>query len=170
MEIRNGSAGPVELVARIRLSRPDEAELLYKIWADAVDATHQFLRPGDHAEIVPLVKSYVTTAPLWIAASSTDRAMGFMGLSEKSMDSLFIDPAFHRQGIGRLMVGHALTFHDILDTDVNEQNHSAVQFYERMGFVRTGRSELDTDGRPYPLIYMRLERRNWCDAANRPVR
>jgi putative acetyltransferase len=43
-----------------------------------------------------------------------------------------------------------------LTTDVNEQNAQAVDFYEHLGFERTGRSEMDNQGRPYPLIHLRL--------------
>ena len=41
-----------------------------------------------------------------------------------------------------------------MTTDVNEQNERAVGFYERMGFVRTGHSPRDGQGRPYPLIHL----------------
>jgi putative acetyltransferase len=41
-----------------------------------------------------------------------------------------------------------------MTTDVNEQNAQAVGFYEHMGFTRTGRSPLDGQGRPYPLIHL----------------
>jgi putative acetyltransferase len=38
---------------------------------------------------------------------------------------------------------------------VNEQNRSALAFYEHLGFERTGRSPVDGQGRPYPLIHLR---------------
>ena len=40
--------------------------------------------------------------------------------------------------------------------DVNGQNAAARGFYEACGFVVEGRSELDDQGRPYPLLHMRL--------------
>jgi hypothetical protein len=39
--------------------------------------------------------------------------------------------------------------------DVNEQNPEATRFYEAMGFVVVDRSELDTQGQPFPLLHMR---------------
>ena len=48
--------------------------------------------------------------------------------------------------------------------DVNEQNSAARGFYEACGFAVEGRSELDDQGRPYPLLHMRLA------APNRPLR
>ena len=38
---------------------------------------------------------------------------------------------------------------------VNEQNPQARGFYEHMGFHVYKRTELDEQGNPYPLLYMR---------------
>jgi putative acetyltransferase len=54
------------------------------------------------------------------------------------------------------MVRHAQSLHSELTVDVNEQNAAARRFYEACGFVVEGRSELDEQGRPYPLLRMRL--------------
>ena len=40
---------------------------------------------------------------------------------------------------------------------VNEQNPLARGFYKHMGFTAVRRTELDEQGRPYPLVYMELE-------------
>ena len=79
-----------------------------------------------------------------------------MLLDGSSMEALFIDPAHRGRGIGRALVEHALDLHPALTTDVNEQNGQAIGFYERMGFVPTGRSDHDGQGRPYPLIHLRF--------------
>jgi putative acetyltransferase len=39
---------------------------------------------------------------------------------------------------------------------VNEQNPQAVGFYEHIGFLITGRSTLDGQGKPFPLLHMKL--------------
>lgn len=70
------------------------------------------------------------------------------------MEALFIDPAVRGTGIGRLLLQHGLSLHGTLSTDVNMQNAQAVGFYQRMGFIETGRSEVDSQGRPYPLIHL----------------
>ncbi len=81
---------------------------------------------------------------------------GFMGLRGGEMESLFLTPEFQRRGAGRRMVRHAQELYGELTTEVNEQNDAARRFYEACGFVVTGRSELDGQGRPYPLLHMRL--------------
>lgn len=85
-----------------------------------------------------------------------------MGLAGAHVDALFIDPAFQGIGIGSAMIAHALELHPIVTTDVNEQNPQAVGFYQRLGFVRTGRSAIDDQGRAYPLIHMRLDPKCLC--------
>jgi putative acetyltransferase len=52
-------------------------------------------------------------------------------------------------------VQHALKAHPHLTLDVNEQNPAAQRFYEHLGFAVQGRSELDSQGRNYPLLHMK---------------
>jgi len=81
-----------------------------------------------------------------------------MHVEAEKMEALFVDPEFHGQGVGRALVAHALRALPAVKTAVNEQNLKAVGFYEHIGFVRTGRSPVDDQGRAYPLIHMRLAR------------
>lgn len=141
---------------RIRQSIPADGERAVQIWRDAVDATHDFLTSEDRVAIEQEVAGFLPAAPLWLAVDADDRPIGFMLLGGASMEALFIDPAHRGEGVGRALVGHALTLHPALTTEVNEQNIQAVGFYERMGFVPTGRSERDGQGRAYPLIHLRF--------------
>lgn len=140
---------------RIRASTPADSARTIEIWRDAVDATHDFLTREDRIAIEEEVREFLPAAPLWLAVDARDRPLGFMLLDGASMEALFIDPACRGSGIGRVLVEHALALHASLTTDVNEQNAQAVGFYERMGFVRTGRSDRDGQGRAYPLIHLR---------------
>jgi putative acetyltransferase len=144
-------------MASIRPSQATEIDLLIRIWRRAVDATHDFLDPGDRAAIDAEVRQFLPSVPIWVAVDRADQPMGFMILSDGHMEALFIDPSLHRRGIGRRLVEHALSLAEVLTTDVNEQNAGAIQFYERLGFTRTGRSPQDHQGRDYPLLHMRLE-------------
>jgi putative acetyltransferase len=139
----------------IRPSRPGDGHRALEIWRDAVDATHDFLSPRDRRMIGHEVAIFLPRAPLWIAADPAGRPIGFMLLSDTHMEALFVDPAHHGEGVGRALVEHALALHPALTADVNEQNGRAVGFYERLGFVRIGRSDFDGEKRPYPLIHLR---------------
>jgi putative acetyltransferase len=137
-----------------RPSRPDEGERIIEIWREAVDATHHFLSSEDRIAIDQEVCGFLPQAPLWLVVDQDNRPIAFMLIEHGHMEALFVDPAFHGQGIGAALLRHGLTMHPGMTTDVNEQNDQAVGFYERMGFYRTGRSPLDGQGKPYPLIHL----------------
>jgi putative acetyltransferase len=139
----------------IRPSTPADAARVVEIWNRAVDATHDFLTPQDRAAIGAEVEAFLPAAPLVLAVDADDRPLGFMLVDGSHMEALFIDPHSRGQGVGRALVAYALASQPELTTDVNAQNAQAVGFYERMGFAATGRSDLDGQGRPYPLIHLR---------------
>ena len=139
-------------------STSEHGARVVEIWRDAVDATHDFLTPEDRRALDDEVCSFLPAAPLWLARSGDGEILGFMLLtpteSGAHMDALFIDPVAHGQGVGRALVAHAIALHGAITTDVNAQNPGAIGFYHAMGFVETGRSELDDQGRAYPLIHL----------------
>ncbi|PVZ42472.1 putative acetyltransferase [Pseudomonas sp. CC120222-01a] len=85
-----------------------------------------------------------------------DKPLGFIGLNENHVEMLFVDPDLQRQGIGRALLDYCRKTRHTLSVDVNEQNPQAVGFYLHYGFVQTGRSPLDGEGRPFPLLHMAL--------------
>jgi putative acetyltransferase len=139
---------------QIRKTTPADSEHILNIWREAVDATHHFLSAANRQQIEEEVVTFLPQAPLWLAVDDNDHPIGFMLLDNSHMEALFIHPSQHGSGIGRALVQHALSLHPNLTTDVNEQNAQAVGFYEHMGFERTGRSDKDSQGRPYPLIHL----------------
>jgi len=82
--------------------------------------------------------------------------VGFVGVADGRMEALFVHPSWHRTGIGRRLARHAVVELGATAVDVNEQNQQAVAFYVRLGFEFHGRSELDSAGKPFPLLHMRL--------------
>jgi len=143
----------------IRRSGLDDGESMVRIWRDAVDATHAFLAPEDRGALHDLVAGFLPTAPTWLAVDEDDRPLGFMLIEDGHMAALFVDPIAHGRRVGAALVRQGLALHPAMTTDVNEQNDAAVGFYERMGFRRTGRSETDGRGKPYPLIHLAFGRR-----------
>ena len=141
-------------MATIRRSRPDDSDRVIEIWSAAVDATHDFLTAVDRVSIGEEVSGFLPTVPLWLAVDADDYPLAFMFIHDGQMEALFVDPGYRGSGIGAALVRHGLKSNPSMTTDVNEQNEQAIGFYERMGFVRTGRLELDGQGRPYPLIHL----------------
>lgn len=142
----------------IRRAVPTDREVLLNVWLRSVRATHTFVPEEDIQSMVPHVREYLASSEteLWVVCDGGGAPMGFMGMSGSKMESLFLAPELHRRGAGRRLVRHAQALHGELTVDVNEQNAAARAFYEACGFVVEGRSELDDQGRPYPLLHMRL--------------
>lgn len=142
----------------VRQALPTDGEDLLDIWLRSVRATHGFVPEEDIQAMTPHVRDYLASGgpELWVLCDAAGTAMGFMGMSGNKVEALFLAPEFQGQGGGRCLVGHARALHEELTVDVNEQNPAARAFYEACGFAVVGRSDLDEQGRPYPLLHMRL--------------
>ncbi|MFU1983545.1 acetyltransferase [Bordetella hinzii] len=140
----------------LRASRPQDGPALVDLWRRSVDATHDFLSAEDRKAIDAEVCGFLPHAPVTVAVDEIDDPHGFMLIDGTHMEALFIDPDVRGNGIGRQLVQHGLSLHGALTTDVNVQNSQAVGFYQRMGFVEIGRSDVDSQGRPYALIHLRF--------------
>lgn len=139
----------------VRRGTRAEAARALEIWRAAVDATHRFLTPADRAEIDAFVAEWLPTADLWLVDDESGRPVGFLAMDGNLIDALFVDPAVHGRGFGTALLKHALKLAPNAIVDASEQATNALPFYLARGFVPTGRSETDPQGRPYPLIHLR---------------
>jgi putative acetyltransferase len=144
---------------QIRLARPDDASELLDIWLRSVRATHGFLTATDISFLQPRVRDYVASdaSELYVVCTNAGEVAGFMGLSGNEIEALFLAPEHLRRGLGTRLIAEARSLRPgaELTVDVNEQNTGARRFYESTGFVVEGRSELDGQGLPFPLLHMR---------------
>lgn len=135
----------------------DHAKLV-AIWERAVRATHTFLAEEDIVFYKSVVSEALLGMEVWEAVDSAGEPVAFMGLDGKHIEMLFVDVDQHGQGVGRMLVTHAIDLKgNDIKVDVNEQNEGAARFYTRMGFVQTGRSELDGSGNPFPILHLELK-------------
>ncbi|WP_217177057.1 GNAT family N-acetyltransferase [Streptomyces sp. AC495_CC817] len=133
---------------------PEEYRALAEIWGSAVRATHDFLAEDDFVRIREnLVPAYFPAVEL-LVAERAGRPVGFAGIAEGSLEMLFVSDEARGQGVGSALLAEAVSAHGVTVVDVNEQNEGAHGFYLRHGFVEVGRSELDGDGRPYPILHL----------------
>ena len=139
-----------------RLEHPGAAHIaaLLDVWEGSVRATHDFLAEDDIVALRPQVREGLGAVSLWIARDSDGEIAGFAGFHGDMLEMLFVREESRGQGVGRALVRRALD-QGVTRVDVNEQNPRAVGFYQRMGFVATGRSAFDGQGRPFPLLHMK---------------
>ncbi len=127
---------------------------LIDLWERSVRATHDFLPETEIAQLKPLIlNEYFAQVCLHVVVRD-NQILGFLGSSEDNIEMLFIDPDFRRTGVGSSLLDFAVKQQGIHKVDVNEQNTQAVNFYKKSGFDVVGRSELDGQGNPYPLLHM----------------
>lgn len=140
----------------IRSRRESDNLKLIEIWHRSVCATHDFLKIEDREKLRPLIlKTYLPALDVWIAENEFQEPLGFLGISQNKIEMLFVDAKCLGQGIGKELLDFLKNSHNELLLDVNEQNLKALSFYEKYGFKRTGRSSLDSQGNPYPLLHMK---------------
>ncbi|MNY60791.1 putative N-acetyltransferase YjaB [compost metagenome] len=106
-----------------------------------------------------MLNDYLPAVNVWVAVDGTGQPCGFIGLSGNKVEMLFIDQDQRGKGVGKALLEHAETLHNELQLDVNEQNPQASGFYRHYGFEITGRSALDGQGNPFPLLHMKLAKR-----------
>lgn len=152
----------------IRQATACDHSALADLWRRSVEATHHFLPSGEVERLFHDVRNaylpgvevlwVAELAPCGQAASAQYVAgstlAGFIGCNGAQVEMLFVEPRCFRHGVGKALLEHVRALHPRLTLDVNEQNPQALAFYERQGFKVVGRSALDGQGNPYPLLHM----------------
>ncbi|MBS5150756.1 MAG: GNAT family N-acetyltransferase [Butyricicoccus pullicaecorum] len=134
------------------------AEQLVEVWESAVKATHLFLSDSEIQNIKQYVPQALNSVPILVAAvNEAGDPVGFMGVADKMLEMLFVSNASRGQGIGKQLLQYGIDTYSINELAVNEQNPLAKGFYEHMGFAVYKRTELDEQGNPYPLLYMKRD-------------
>ena len=70
---------------------------------------------------------------------------------------LFVDPDEQGHGYGKQLIEFAIRQKQIHKVDVNEQNGQALRFYQNRGFEIISRDDLDSMGKPFPILHMQLK-------------
>lgn len=143
-------------IAEVSARPPQLVQQLVEVWQRSVQATHLFLSAPEIAAI----RTYVPQAlcgveHLIVAQDESGTPVGFMGVQENRLEMLFLDPEARGQGLGTRLLCLGMEQYGVSELTVNEQNPAAAGFYRHMGFAVYRRSELDEQGGPYPILYMR---------------
>lgn len=80
-----------------------------------------------------------------------------MGIEGNKLEMLFIKNSERGKGLGKELLKYGIEKYGVNELAVNEDNLQAKGFYEHMGFKVYQRNELDDQGNPYPVLYMRLK-------------
>lgn len=143
-------------IVEVKERTPDLIKGLLEVWENSMRATHLFLSDSE----IQSIKKYVPQAlnevlHLLIAEDESGRPVAFMGVEAGSLEMLFIAPEERGKGLGKRLIQYGIKNYSVEKLTVNEQNPQAKGFYEHMGFQVYKRTDLDEQGNPYPLLYMR---------------
>lgn len=130
---------------------------ILKVWEQSVLATHDFLNKADFYEIKVLVQSFNFNDIQVYCLTKDELVPGFIGVADRKIEMLFLDPKFFGQGLGKMLMEFAIKELAADKVDVNEQNVKAVMFYQKLGFEIYERTDKDDHGRNYPLLRMKLK-------------
>lgn len=128
--------------------------VLVDIWESAVKATHDFLSDDDFEFYKKHIYIYFEHVSLFVYRNENGEAKGFLGISEDSIEMLFVDNKSRGTGIGKLLLDYAVNRLNAQKVDVNEQNTQALEFYYHFGFKEVGRDEYDGEGKGYPILHL----------------
>ena len=157
LERRTVPAGEVPGELVLYRPAPEEYPALTALWEASVRATHHFLSEADIAAIRAGVPAAFAGVALYCIGRAPGAPEGFCGVSGTRLEMLFLHPRSFGIGVGKRLLRHAVELLHITEVDVNEANENALGFYLHFGFEVAGRSELDSAGRPFPLLHLVLK-------------
>jgi putative acetyltransferase len=126
------------------------------LWERSVRATHDFLEPADIDFYKTLIEGIDFNSFEVYCAFEEKTMVGILGVRERKLEMLFLDPDHIGRGFGKELMNFCLEDLQVHKVDVNEGNHNATEFYKRFGFRVYERTELDDHGKPYPILKMEL--------------
>jgi putative acetyltransferase len=102
---------------------------------------------------------YLPKAETWVWEAD-GHVVGFISLLGNEVGAIFVDPEFHRSGIGRALMDRARAVRGALEVEVFERNLLARAFYAKQGFEFMHQKVHDQTG--FVVLRLRL-------AANNPL-
>ncbi|WP_226998902.1 GNAT family N-acetyltransferase [Flavisolibacter tropicus] len=147
----------MQIFENIQAASPDDFQEIVDVWEASVRATHHFLKEEDIQYFKPLIlNEFLQAVNLFCIRNERGHIVGFLGTVKDKIEMLFIDPFNIEKGVGKLLLHYAISQLGAKKVDVNEDNHQAVDFYKHMGFQVVSRSDVDSMGKPYPILSMEL--------------
>lgn len=129
---------------------------MLRIWESSVKVTHLFLSEKEIESIKRYVPQALRDIPqLIVAENENKRYVAFAGIDGRKLEMLFVSTENRGKEIGKQLLKYAIDVYGVRELTVNEQNPLAIGFYEYMGFQTYKKSEMDEQGNPYPILYMK---------------
>ena len=103
------------------------------IWLDTNLKAHSFISAQYCESNYELVKEMLSQAEVYVYEDG-QKIQGFIGLSDKYIEGIFVSEKMQSQGIGKLLLNYIKDRKDVLHLNVYQKNIRAIHFYQREGF------------------------------------
>lgn len=137
--------------------KEEHREQMISVWEKSVRATHHFVNSEEVDRLKELVKQIDFNSFSVYCLISENNVLGFLGVEDYVIESLFLDPDYIGQKLGTKLMNFAINELKANRVNVNEQNSDAIKFYSKFGFVAYERTEKDDYGNDYPILKMKLK-------------
>lgn len=118
----------------IRKFQTEDLEQVAEIWLDSNREAHGFI-PGRYwEEQLPLVKTLLPQAELFVFQDGDGALQGFVGLAGEHIEGIFVRGPARSLGIGKQLLDHVKAARSRLTLNVYRKNDRAAAFYRREGF------------------------------------
>lgn len=103
------------------------------IWLDTNLKAHSFISAQYWESNYELVKEMLSQAEVYVYEDG-QKIQGFIGLSDKYIEGIFVSEKMQSQGIGKLLLNYIKDRKSALRLNVYQKNIRAIHFYQREGF------------------------------------
>ena len=142
------------MTVRIRAYDPTDLDAIWRVRTWAVENTSALwdFEPETPAETHQWISRHLDFGTVLVAEDESSRCVGFgalgpwrsnAGYLHTAENSIYVDPAFHRQGVGRALlvalqdVCVDLNFH-VLVAEIEANNRASIRLHESLGFTVVG--------------------------------
>ena len=123
------------------------------IWLDTNLKAHSFISAQYWKSNYELVKEMLSQAEVYVYEDG-QKIQGFIGLSDKYIEGIFVSEKMQSQGIGKLLLHDIKDRKDVLRLNVYQKNTRAIHFYQREGFeIQCGGLDEATGEKDYVMIW-----------------
>ena len=132
---------------------PQHRERVMEIWLESTVQGHPFLPRAYWEKNYPVVRDqYLPLAETALYVEEGE-ILGFLSLLDGSfIGALFVDPAHQGKGVGRALLEDAKRRCTALTLAAYAQNHHAVRFYQKQGFLVEARQQNEDSGLPELIL------------------
>ena len=118
----------------IRPYHPNDTDAIIDVWFKASLIAHPFLADSFLEKEQENIRNiYLPNTDTWVYEKE-NQVVGFLSLMDNEVGAIFVNPAYHQQGIGKVLMDKAASLHTSLEVEVFKANSIGRAFYERYGF------------------------------------